>query len=117
MASDRDTLAQALAAGIETWVNRSWLVLPGPTDIGPELAGHLAKELADWRPPAREITTLDDLLALPVGTVVRSSAGTITCRADLRRGVVFGDDRPFEWIRLALPATVIPIATEEASRG
>lgn len=70
---------------------------------------------AGWRPPARKITTLDDLLGLPVGAVVWSSAGTIACRADHTHGVVFGDERPFDWVRLALPATVIPIPAEEAA--
>lgn len=104
--SDRDTLADLIENAL----------------YGPETVEHATNAArivlaAGWRPPAREITALDELLDLPVGTIVRSRAGTIACRFDLRRGVVFGDDRPFEWARLALPATVIPVPTEEADRG
>ncbi|MBF6213729.1 hypothetical protein IU487_22185 [Nocardia puris] len=70
MTSDRDTLAEAVNAAIESWPNRAWLVLPGPTDIGSELAGHFAKELAGWRPPAHVITTAAEADALPIGTIL-----------------------------------------------
>ena len=53
------------------------------------------------------ITTTTQLEALPVGHVVRSAAGTIAARFDQDRGVVFGDNRPFPWIALELPATVL----------
>lgn len=53
------------------------------------------------------IETAADLDRVPSGSVVRSSAGTIACRFDGRNGVVFGDERPFPWHKLALPAEVI----------
>lgn len=53
------------------------------------------------------ITTTTQLEAVPVGHVVRSAAGTIAARFDQDRGVVFGDNRPFPWIALELPATVL----------
>jgi hypothetical protein len=53
------------------------------------------------------ITTAAELDALPVGSVVRSSAGTIGYRYDETRGIVFGDDRCFPWGVLELPLTVI----------
>lgn len=55
----------------------------------------------------RIIETPADLDRLPARSVVRSSAGTIAARFDGRNGVVFGDDRPFPWHQLALPATVL----------
>ncbi|MBF6187621.1 hypothetical protein [Nocardia farcinica] len=63
-------LGDALRAAIDSWPNRAWLVLPGPTDIGSELAGHLTKELAGWRPPARVIADPEELSALPGGALV-----------------------------------------------
>lgn len=61
---------------------------------------------AGYRRP-REVTTAAELDALPVGSVVRSSAGTIACKCEATRGVVFGDDRSFPWLKLATPATVL----------
>ena len=113
MASDRDALAQLIAQELDFHYSiDSDNCEPIEAGIKAGCAAALAK---GWRPPARVITTLDDLLSLPVGAVVRSSAGTIACRADLAHGVVFGDERPFSWVLLALPATVIPIPTEEAT--
>lgn len=54
-----------------------------------------------------QIRTAAELDALPVGSVVRSSAGTIGCRFDRKRGVVFGSDYPFPWESLQLPLTVL----------
>lgn len=67
-----------------------------------------AEEILDagYRRP-RNITTSIELESLPAGTVVRSEAGTIAARFDLEHGVVFGDDRPFPWNALALPAIVL----------
>ncbi|MBU8830861.1 hypothetical protein [Mycolicibacterium goodii] len=56
---------------------------------------------------SRTIETAEQLDALPRGVVVRSAAGTLWCRFDQTRGVVFGDHRPFPWARLALPARVL----------
>ena len=53
------------------------------------------------------VETVQALKDLPVGVVVRSAAGTIACRADESAGVVFGDERPFPWTSLMLPARVI----------
>ncbi|WJJ10800.1 hypothetical protein P9990_19805 [Prescottella equi] len=57
----------------------------------------------------RVVETIDELLALPDKVIVESSAGTIAARFDDHCGVLFGDERPFPWIRLALPATVLRI--------
>ena len=56
---------------------------------------------------AEVITTSAERAALPVGTAIRSSAGTIACRFDEKRGVVFGSDYPFPWESLELPLTVL----------
>lgn len=53
------------------------------------------------------VETEQALKDLPVGVVVRSAAGTIACRADESAGVVFGEERPFPWTSLMLPARVI----------
>lgn len=55
----------------------------------------------------RRIETDVQLELVPRGSVVRSDAGTIACRFDGRNSVVFGDDRPFPWHKLALPAVVL----------
>lgn len=59
-----------------------------------------------WR-EARTIHTSDQLASLPRGTVVESAAETIGAHCGDQRGVVFGDDRPFGWQNLALPAVVL----------
>lgn len=53
------------------------------------------------------ITTAEELDAVPIGAIVRSELGTIACRYDKTRGVVFGDERPFPWQALARPAELI----------
>lgn len=55
------------------------------------------------------VTTAAELEALPVGVVVRSSAGSIACRwdGDPTRGVIFGRSGSFPWSDLALPVTVL----------
>lgn len=55
----------------------------------------------------RTITTAEELDALAAGIVLRSSSGTIASRFNRGYGVLFGDDRPIEWARLSLPATVL----------
>lgn len=57
----------------------------------------------------KRIETYDELMAVPIGGLVRSSAGSIAARFDTDRGVLFGDDRPFKWLALRLPAVTIPI--------
>lgn len=59
-----------------------------------------------WR-EACTISTDEELDAVPVGAIVRSSAGTIACRFDSTHGVVFGDERPFPWRKLALDALLL----------
>jgi hypothetical protein len=59
-----------------------------------------------WR-EARTVRTVEDLDHVPARAIVRSEAGTIACRFDGRNGVVFGDDRPFPWHKLALPALLL----------
>ena len=44
---------------------------------------------------------------LPAGVIVKSAAGTIACRHPSGVGVVFGDERPIDWARLALPITIL----------
>ena len=55
----------------------------------------------------RVVTTAAELDAVPRGHVVYSADGSLACRFDRRYGVVFGDDRPFVWSCLELPATVV----------
>lgn len=54
-----------------------------------------------------QVTTVAERAALPVGAVVRSTAGTIAARFDAERGVVFGMSQPFSWATLQLPLTVL----------
>lgn len=55
------------------------------------------------------ISTPKDLDALPIGSVVLSSAGSIACRwdGDRTQGVIFGRAGSFPWLNLALPVTVL----------
>ena len=69
-----------------------------------EAADIITAYLAAAQPVVETVQALKDL---PVGVVVRSAAGTIACRADESAGVVFGDDRPFPWTSLMLPARVV----------
>ena len=68
---------------------------------------HHAHQAQAWR-DACTITTVEQLDRVPAGAIVQSAAGSIACRFDDRNGVVFGDDRPFPWHKLALPALLIP---------
>ena len=58
-------------------------------------------------PTPHVVETVEGRDAIPVGTVVRSASGTIGCRYDGHRGLVFGEDVAFEWSLLALPLTVL----------
>jgi hypothetical protein len=62
---------------------------------------------AGWREPARTVSTIEELGALPAGVIVHSADGTIACRHHSGVGVVFGDERPFRWDVLSLPLTVL----------
>jgi len=61
---------------------------------------------AGWTKP-RVIDDVESRDALPDGTVVRSSAGTIAARFDNSCGVLFGMSLPFPWENLTLPLTVL----------
>lgn len=60
----------------------------------------------------RVVETAEELEALPHRVIVESSAGSIAARFDDEHGVIFGDDRPFPWMRLALPVTVLRMPKE-----
>lgn len=53
------------------------------------------------------ITDLDELAALPPRCVVRAADGTIAARFNDELGVLFGDDRPFQWSVLRVPALLL----------
>jgi hypothetical protein len=74
-----------------------------------ETLARLVPELVTELKAARAEQTLDaaGLAAVPRGAVIRSVKGTIACRYDELLGVVFGDDRPFDWNRLTAPATLL----------
>lgn len=67
-------------------------------------------------PTPHVVTTAEELGALPTKTIVRSAAGTVACRHSEFFGVVFGDERPFRWDLLALPATVLTPAPAPVDR-
>lgn len=56
---------------------------------------------------ARTIETVEQLDAVPRGAIIRSDAGSIVCRYDAYHGVAFGEDRPFPWQILRLPALLV----------
>jgi hypothetical protein len=73
--SDTADLRAVVNAAVESWPNRVWLILPGPTDLGPELAKHVADAVVGWRPPARVITDPAELDALPIHSVALTPSG------------------------------------------
>jgi hypothetical protein len=100
-------LYQAITRGIESALRDFGVDLGCPPAV---LSGHVMRELKripGWRPPARVIECPAELEALPTGTIVQSNAGTIACRFNRVRGVVFGSNHPFDWDALQLPATVL----------
>jgi hypothetical protein len=56
---------------------------------------------------ARIVSTHSEAAALPPRTVVSSAGGTIACRYDAGRGLVFGDERTFCWDVLELPLRIL----------
>ncbi len=61
--------------------------------------------------------TKSELDTVPHGTVVRSADGTIACRYDDSRGVLFGDERPFLWSVLRAPAIILwPLTLDESGQ-
>ncbi|ORL01803.1 hypothetical protein A6F55_19110 [Prescottella equi] len=61
----------------------------------------------------RVVETAEELGALPHKVIVESHAGSIAARFDDEHGVIFGDDRPFPWMRLALPVTILRMPKEQ----
>lgn len=107
--SDRDTLAEL--------IDTHSFQAPGYSADAAE-----AVIAAGWRPPAREITTIEERDALPVGSIVVDffEAGCTRISAE----------PPYGWVRVSsalpmgrqygvphLPATVLYVPTEEAPRG
>lgn len=105
----RDQLAAIIGKGIDRSPTAAWLILPGPMNLAPGLANVAAAAAiaAGWRPPPRILKTDAELATVVRGTVVHAKDGTIACRYDAERGVVFGDERPFPWSLLRAPATVL----------
>lgn len=68
-------------------------------------------ENAGWSKP-RKITTAEERDALPAGIVVRSARGTVAARHESGVGVLFGDERPFDWRYLEIPLTVLDPVSE-----
>lgn len=68
--SDRDILAATIRERLDSWPNRSHLLLPGPYDLGAELVDYLSRSLAGWRPPAQVIETPTELDALQPATEI-----------------------------------------------
>lgn len=67
------------------------------------LADHLLEQ--GWRPPARTVTTVEELDALPELAVIRDSEGTV---AECAFGQWYSTDGDHYWHGvLALPATVL----------
>jgi hypothetical protein len=56
------------------------------------------------------IRTPEELMTVPVGSVVRSARGTIACRADGEAGYLFGFEECFDWRNLTLPAEILYFA-------
>lgn len=60
---------------------------------------------------ATQITTAEQLAALPPESIIKTHGGTVACRHyDGVHGVVFGDDRPLAWpsaLVSELPAVVL----------
>lgn len=85
------------------------LAMENPREVIPDLfaAAVLRIAIHETEKAADRIETIAELERVPWSAVVRSDAGTIACRFDANNGVVFGDDRPFPWLKLALPAQVI----------
>jgi hypothetical protein len=53
------------------------------------------------------LTDQAQLAAIPPRSVVRAADGTIAARFSDELGVLFGDDRPFPWSVLRVPALVL----------
>ncbi|AKU45457.1 hypothetical protein NHONHO_61 [Mycobacterium phage Nhonho] len=43
--SGSTALEERILSAIQTWPDRAWLSLPGPVDLGPKLAAHIANQL------------------------------------------------------------------------
>ena len=63
----------------------------------------------------RTVTTAAERDALPVGAIIMTASGRISCRFDAIRATVFGDERAYPWADLTLPATIIFTPTDPVS--
>lgn len=92
----RDRLAQI----IERALRDMW---DDTTEYAKDVADAILK--AGFRPPARTVTTVEELDALAEGTVIRDSEGTVAENGD---GAWHSTDGDRYWHEiLALPATVL----------
>lgn len=99
------SLAEVLAQHTTDDIAGSYVLCQCDRDF-PSREAHAAHQAAMWL-EARTIRTVHQLDALPRGIVVESNSGTIAAHYGDRRGVVFGDERPFNWQSLALPVVVL----------
>ena len=60
-------------------------------------------------PAIQAVVSKQQLMELPVATIVRAFDGTVACRATVELGVVFGDERTFPWKILPLPVLIMPL--------
>ena len=82
---------------------------PIPLPVTPKMADRM--RAAGWRPPARVITTADELLAVKDETIIRDAEGArIEAQRDHRDDLlwfVFGSEVDYPATYITLPATVI----------
>lgn len=71
------------------------------------LMGEIAESVLAAADKASMIAERFALNDVPVGTIVRSAAGTVAARFDGEAGVVFGVAGSFPWGNLSLPARVL----------
>lgn len=77
---------------VKSWNNSVYLVLPGPVDLRPQLARHLAKGLEPLQRQRKSIQSPEELDDLPIGTIIvdatehywfrRSNLWECLCRPD-----------------------------------
>lgn len=103
--SDKSQLAEDVAAALRP---RPHPEMPdfeaaGAAVTGSFIAGYV--EGLGWRPPARTVTTVEELDALAVGTVIRSALGTVM--EEWQDGSWRPTGMHNAWPRVELPATVL----------
>jgi hypothetical protein len=98
----------AMPDQLKTWTGdegRAWQ--NGMSNVA-RIAEHALEAALGTPLEPRTVSTVEELEALPIQSIVMSAAGTVACRFDEKLFVCFGDDRPGEpWSRLALPARVL----------